>query len=238
MNKCSKEWLLPGSPCWLGQPQPGEFLPAVVIALGSSTVDAQLLGSNQRVKVSVEDVELRSKQSVSIEKHDLVGMDVLNEPEILMTLRTRYLEHRQIYTLMGQTLIAVNPYHSMKIYGEAHINSYRARKGPADKGVPHAYEIARQAELSLKENLRNQAVLITGESGAGKTETLKYLVEYLCFEHELHSPDINEKIIACNPILEAFGNASTSRNSNSSRFGKFIKLYYSLQNRQMKLVGA
>jgi len=140
--------------------------------------------------------------------------------------------------MMGQTLIAVNPYHHLEIYGDKFIRKYRALASTSDKGLPHIYEIARQAENRLKEDFRNQAVLITGESGAGKTESLKYLVEYLCYEPERHARDINEKIIACSPIMEAFGNAATNRNSNSSRFGKFIKLSYSYQHKAMKLVGA
>lgn len=165
-------------------------------------------------------------------------MDVLNEAEIFMALRSRYLQDQLIYTLMGQTLVAVNPYQLLKIYGEQFVQKYRALTGSTSRGLPHVYEIARQAENSLSEDLRNQAVLITGESGAGKTETLKYLVEYLCYESDKSAVGINERIIACNPIMEAFGNAATSRNSNSSRFGKFIKLSYSYHHKQLKLMGA
>jgi len=139
------------------------------------------LANNHRIKVSIDHVEQRSNRQSYDEQHDLVGMDVLNEAEIFAALRSRYLQGRQIYTLMGQTLIAVNPYHHLEIYGDGFIRKYRNLPRTSDKGVPHVYEIARQAESSLKEDLRSQAILITGESGAGKTETLKYLVEYLCY---------------------------------------------------------
>jgi myosin heavy subunit len=158
-------------------------------------------------------------------QHNLVEMDILNEAEIFGALRHRYVRDQTIYTYVGSTLVSLNPFQRLDIYGKHHINAHKAAQHNARQ--PHIYETGQLAEASLRSSCRNQGILITGESGAGKTEALKYLIEYLCYEPQGRSLDINDRIIDCNPILEAFGNAKTSRNSNSSRFGKYIKIYYS-----------
>jgi myosin heavy subunit len=94
-----------------------------------------------------------------------------------MAIRHRYLQDRCIYTFLGQTLIAVNPFHRLPIYGKETLQHFKALDSKImGKSTPHIYEIARQAENLIRQTQTSQGVLITGESGAGKTETLKYLV--------------------------------------------------------------
>ena len=144
-------------------------------------------------------------------------------------------------------LIAVNPYHWLPIYGDDQVQKARETALKDRANEPHIYTIAEQAYSQMKLNQSNQSILITGESGAGKTENTKKVLHYLASRATLsssllsasnpHLPrsegdssqcnaTIDERILLLNPILEAFGNARTIRNNNSSRFGKFIKLSF------------
>lgn len=119
--------------------------------------------------------------------------------------------------------MAVNPYENLHIYSKNLINAYKQKK--LTELPPHIYAIANLAYSKLIEENRNQCVLVSGESGAGKTESMKFILEYLATISKRPSP-IQEQILEANPILEAFGNAKTVRNDNSSRFGKYIEINF------------
>ena len=155
-----------------------------------------------------------------IKKQDnLVDIPHLNEPSILNAVHTRYNDDI-IYTYTGRILIAVNPFKNLNLFTADIISKYRQH---SDIFSPHIYQIADQAFKHLNKQHKNQTILVSGESGAGKTYSVRNIIKYLttCSNN---TSNIEAKIVESNPILEAFGNAKTLRNDNSSRFGKFIKV--------------
>ena len=154
---------------------------------------------------------------------NLIHLTYLNEPSILYNIEYRY-SNDNIYTFNGDILVAVNPFKNINIYNINDIDNYNSKAYIDLK--PHAYYIGKKTLDELKYN-KNQSILVSGESGAGKTQTTKIIMNYISEVSTDNENNIAEKILASNPILEAFGNAKTIRNDNSSRFGKFIKLQFS-----------
>ncbi|KAI3869343.1 hypothetical protein MKX03_014521 [Papaver bracteatum] len=152
--------------------------------------------------------------------NDLIQLSYLNEPSVLHNLQYRY-SNNMIYTKAGPVLVAVNPFKGVPIFGNEFVSAYR-QKALED---PHVYAIADTAFTGMMRDEVNQSIIISGESGAGKTETAKIAMQYLS---TLGGADgIEHEILQTNCILEAFGNAKTSRNDNSSRFGKLIEIHFS-----------
>ncbi|KAM7361301.1 myosin heavy chain 95F jaguar isoform 2-T2 [Cochliomyia hominivorax] len=148
---------------------------------------------------------------------------LLNEATFLDNLKTRYYKDK-IYTYVANILIAVNPYRDLHdLYAPATIKKYNGRS--LGELPPHVFAIADKAIRDMRVYKASQSIIVSGESGAGKTESTKYLLKYLCHSHDSAGP-IEQKILDANPVLEAFGNAKTTRNNNSSRFGKFIEVHY------------
>ncbi|ADM11386.2 myosin heavy chain [Encephalitozoon intestinalis ATCC 50506] len=156
---------------------------------------------------------------------DLAELSYLNEPGVLHNLKRRY-QNGRIYTYSGLFLLAINPYKNLRIYGEKDARKYTLSK--KYELEPHIFAVANEAYKSMVSSRENQSILITGESGAGKTENTKRVVEFLAMVGGSKDAEvsIDRKIIDANPILEAFGNAQTVKNDNSSRFGKFIKIKF------------
>ncbi|KAF3509344.1 hypothetical protein F2Q69_00003865, partial [Brassica cretica] len=151
---------------------------------------------------------------------DLMQLSYLNEPSVLYNLNYRY-NQDMIYTKAGPVLVAVNPFKEVPLYGSRYIEAYR--KGSNDS--PHVYAIADTAIREMIRDEVNQSIIISGESGAGKTETAKIAMQYLAALGG--GSGIEYEILKTNPILEAFGNAKTLRNDNSSRFGKLTEIHFS-----------
>ncbi|CAN0909026.1 VIII-1 [Linum grandiflorum] len=151
---------------------------------------------------------------------DLMQLSYLNEPSVLYNLQYRY-NQDMIYTKAGPVLIAINPFKKVPLYGNDFIEAYR------NKSIenPHVYAIADTAIREMIRDEVNQSIIISGESGAGKTETAKIAMQYLAALGG--GSGIEYEILKTNPILEAFGNAKTLRNDNSSRFGKLIEINFS-----------
>lgn len=156
----------------------------------------------------------------------------LNEASVVHNLHMRY-QSDLIYTYSGLFLVTVNPYCPLPIYTNEYINMYKGRSREDTK--PHIYAMADGAFRNLVDEGENQSILVTGESGAGKTENTKKVIQYLAAvapsdsttkSRGQHS-NLSAQILRANPILEAFGNAQTVRNNNSSRFGKFIRIEFS-----------
>ncbi|SPQ94194.1 WW domain containing protein [Plasmodiophora brassicae] len=158
---------------------------------------------------------------------DLVVLGDTSEPLIVHSLRTRFAENK-IYTNVGTILIAINPYCSLGLYTPSMLEKYMTR-GEVDL-PPHVYVIADQAFRGVLEKSNNQAIIISGESGAGKTETTKQCLQFLA-ECAGTESNVEQRILLANPVLEAFGNAKTVRNSNSSRFGKYIEVFLDSSSR-------
>ncbi|KAJ6486678.1 P-loop containing nucleoside triphosphate hydrolase protein [Mycena sanguinolenta] len=198
---------------------------------------------------------------------DIADLTFLNEASVVHNLRLRF-GSGAIYTYSGLFLVAINPYQSLPLYSDAIVQQYRSKR--RDENPPHIFAVAERAWVNMGDERENQSILITGESGAGKTESTKKVIQYLAAiatdVHASHSrsptigstlprsdsfrrghtlsPSVSSgsgsqlltargrlgllerQILQANPILEAFGNAQTQRNNNSSRFGKFVRITF------------
>lgn len=155
---------------------------------------------------------------------DLIRLSHMHKPAVLQNLYERYSESK-IYTLCGSILIALNPYEAQReLYNESQMKLVHQREDK-ENAIPHVYHIAESAYRALVRDWRSQSILVSGESGAGKTETSRHLLAYLSFASSSKNT-LNDKIVATTPILEAFGNAKTRYNDNSSRFGKFVMIQF------------
>ncbi|XP_077902846.1 unconventional myosin-VIIa isoform X7 [Ictidomys tridecemlineatus] len=159
---------------------------------------------------------------------DMIRLGDLNEAGILRNLLIRYRDHLIYTNCGGQTytgsiLVAVNPYQLLSIYSPEHIRQYTNKK--IGEMPPHIFAIADNCYFSMKRNSRDQCCIISGESGAGKTESTKLILQFLAAISGQHSW-IEQQVLEATPILEAFGNAKTIRNDNSSRFGKYIDIHF------------
>ena len=156
---------------------------------------------------------------------NLSYLKFINEPSILNILHMRY-DRDKIYTLNSKVLISINPFKQIESLYDLDTYCY-------NENIPHIYQIAELSYKNLIKTNTNQAILVSGESGAGKTENTKYILKYLSNKY---APDniLAQQIIDCNYIIEMLGNSMTRRNDNSSRFGKFIKIYF----KDEKIIGA
>uniref|UniRef100_A0AC35UCJ3 Myosin motor domain-containing protein n=1 Tax=Rhabditophanes sp. KR3021 TaxID=114890 RepID=A0AC35UCJ3_9BILA len=168
-------------------------------------------------------------------KNDLTNLSYLHEPGVLYNLNYRFEKMSAIYTYCGIVLVAINPYSDCSsLYGDDVIQVYRG-VGKQVKGLdPHIYAISEEAYFDMCEYGKNQSIIVSGESGAGKTVSAKFVMRYLATVASAWNGNstsgetgIEKKVLATNPIMEAIGNAKTIRNDNSSRFGKFIKINFS-----------
>ncbi|XP_039972878.1 myosin-16-like [Xiphias gladius] len=160
---------------------------------------------------------------------DMADLTFLNEASVLENLRSRYVSMR-IYTYSGLFCVTINPYKWLPIYGAKVAQIYKGKK--RNEVPPHLFSISDNAYHDMMMEHENQSMLITGESGAGKTENTKKVIQYFANVGASGSKasdskgSLEDQIIQANPVLEAFGNAKTIRNNNSSRFGKFIRIHF------------
>ncbi|XP_073978459.1 unconventional myosin-IXb-like isoform X2 [Rhodnius prolixus] len=165
-------------------------------------------------------------QPADREYPDLCQLPDLNEHTLLDNLRARFIAGH-IYTYVGSILIAVNPFKFYPIYNPKYVKLYQNRRmGP--ELPPHIFAVADSAYHCMLRNRRNQCIVISGESGSGKTESTNFLLHHLTAlsQKGSHGSGVEQTILSAGPVLEAFGNAKTAHNNNSSRFGKFIQVNY------------
>ncbi|XP_063321783.1 si:zfos-588f8.1 isoform X3 [Pelmatolapia mariae] len=155
---------------------------------------------------------------------DLCNLPVLNEDSILNNLRTRF-HKKKIYTYAGSILIAINPFKFLPIYNPKYVKMYENHQ--LGKLEPHIFAIADVAYYAMLRKKVNQCIVISGESGSGKTQSTNFLIHCLtALSQKGYASGVERTILGAGPVLEAFGNAKTAHNNNSSRFGKFIQVNY------------
>ncbi|XP_035270697.1 unconventional myosin-Vb [Anguilla anguilla] len=167
-------------------------------------------------------------------ENDLTALSFLHEPAVLHNLRVRFLDYSSIYTYCGIVLVAINPYEPLPIYGEEVIDAYSGQD-TADL-EPHIFSVAEEAYRTMIREQKNQSIIISGESGSGKTVSAKFTMRYFAaVGGASQQTSVEERVLASNPIMEAIGNAKTTRNDNSSRFGKYIEIGF---GRHGDIIGA
>ncbi|KAJ8534476.1 hypothetical protein K7X08_016204 [Anisodus acutangulus] len=181
-----------------------------------------LLSDGSVVAVPVGEL-LPANPDILQDVDDLIQLCYLSEPSVLHNLQCRYGQDR-IYTKAGPVLIAVNPFKEIQLYGNELVTAYRQKL----LDNPHIFSIAETAYSQMMEDEINQSIIISGESGSGKTETAKFAIEYLTMISG-GNDQIESELLQTSCILEAFGNAKTLRNNNSSRFGKLIEIYFNAE---------
>ncbi|CAH0715856.1 unnamed protein product, partial [Brenthis ino] len=158
---------------------------------------------------------------------DFVLLDNLTTDKFIENLQLRF-QNNKIYTYIGEVLVSVNPYKNLDIYGQQHMAQYRGRE--MFEVPPHVYAVADACQRVLRQQGRDTCVLISGESGAGKTEASKFIMKYIAANtmqvHREYIDRVKNVLIQSNSILETFGNAKTNRNDNSSRFGKYMDIHF------------
>uniref|UniRef100_A0A8C3FF62 non-specific serine/threonine protein kinase n=1 Tax=Chrysemys picta bellii TaxID=8478 RepID=A0A8C3FF62_CHRPI len=179
-------------------------------------------------KIRYERIHTRRPYRVdAADKHslddDLVNLEVLDEDTIIHQLQKRYAD-LQIYTYVGDILIALNPFQNLSIYSPQFSKLYHGVKRSSNP--PHIFASADAAYQGMVTFSKDQCIIISGESGAGKTESAHLIVQHLTFLGKANNRALREKILQVNPLVEAFGNACTAINDNSSRFGKYLEMMF------------
>merc|ERR1711899_336714 len=202
-------------------------------------VEVELVDTSKREVVSVDDIQKMNPPKFDKEE-DMADLTCLNEASVLHNVKERYFSGL-IYTYSGLFCVVVNPYVRLPIYTEKIVELYKGKR--RHEVPPHVFAITDTAYRSMMQDREDQSILCTGESGAGKTETTKKVIQYLAYvaaskpKSSSHTPsstegpnftfgELEQQLLKANPILEAFGNAKTVKNDNSSRFGKFIRINF------------
>ncbi|KAK7113251.1 hypothetical protein V1264_012571 [Littorina saxatilis] len=235
--------------CWVPDKEKGGFLAAEIQSTKGEEITVKIVKSSETKTFKKDDIQqMNPPKFEKIE--DMANMTYLNEASVLANLKTRY-EAGMIYTYSGLFCVAINPYRRLPIYTKSIVDKYRGKR--KSEMPPHLFSIADNAYQFMVQDRENQSMLITGESGAGKTENTKKVIQYFALvaatagkkaedepaEGKSKKPKgagtLEDQIVQCNPVLEAYGNAKTTRNNNSSRFGKFIRIHFGPQG---KIAGA
>uniref|UniRef100_A0A671P6C9 Uncharacterized protein n=1 Tax=Sinocyclocheilus anshuiensis TaxID=1608454 RepID=A0A671P6C9_9TELE len=206
-----------------------EYLKASIIRRDGDKVTCE---NSKGTTVTVKEDDVHPQNPPKFDKiEDMAMFTFLHEPAVLFNLKERYAAW-MIYTYSGLFCVTVNPYKWLPVYNQEVVLAYRGKK--RTEAPPHIFSISDNAYQYMLSDRENQSILITGESGAGKTVNTKRVIQY--FASIAASPSkketsekkgtLEDQIIQCNPALEAFGNAKTIRNDNSSRFGKFIRIHF------------
>ncbi|XP_056264528.1 myosin-11-like isoform X2 [Pseudoliparis swirei] len=189
----------------------------------------ELADSTKKLTVNKDDIQKMNPPKFS-KVEDMAELTCLNEASVLHNIRERYFSGL-IYTYSGLFCVVVNPYKMLPIYSDKIIEMYKGKK--RHELPPHIYSIADNAYRNMMQDREDQSILCTGESGAGKTENTKKVIQYLALVASSHKGkkdssvgELEKQLLQANPILEAFGNAKTIKNDNSSRFGKFIRINF------------
>uniref|UniRef100_A0A8C5CCM1 Unconventional myosin-VI n=1 Tax=Gadus morhua TaxID=8049 RepID=A0A8C5CCM1_GADMO len=215
-----------GKPVWAPHPTNG-FQLAMIVDIGADSLTVEPLTQRSKPFLAQMSQVFPAEEDVNKHVEDNCSLMYLNEGTLLNNVRIRYSKDH-IYTYVANILIAVNPYFDIaKMYAPETIKSYQGKS--LGTLPPHVFAIADKAFRDMKVLKMSQSIIVSGESGAGKTENTKFVLRYLTTTYGT-GQDIDERIVEANPLLEAFGNAKTVRNNNSSRFGKFVEIHFNEKN--------
>uniref|UniRef100_A0A4W5PNY2 Myosin VA n=1 Tax=Hucho hucho TaxID=62062 RepID=A0A4W5PNY2_9TELE len=201
---------------------------------GDSTLHLTLEDGLHKLDDKTKNLPHLRNPDILVGENDLTALSYLHEPAVLHNLKVRFTDSKLIYTYCGIVLVAINPYENLPIYGSDIINAYSGQNmGDMD---PHIFAVAEEAYKQMARDERNQSIIVSGESGAGKTVSAKYAMRYFAtVSGAATEANVEEKVLASNPIMEAIGNAKTTRNDNSSRFGKYIEIGF---DKRYRIIGA
>ncbi|CAN1242726.1 XI-2 [Linum perenne] len=219
-----------GSLVWLEDPDVS-WIDGQVLEINGNDLKVQCT-SDKTVVCKASSVYPKDPEFPSCGVDDMTKLAYLHEPGVLQNLKVRY-DINEIYTYTGNILIAVNPFRRLPhLYDNHMMDQY---KGAAIGELsPHPFAVADTAYRQMINDGISQSILVSGESGAGKTESTKSLMRYLAFmggRNASEGRSVEQQVLESNPVLEAFGNAKTVRNNNSSRFGKFVELQFDKRGR-------
>merc|ERR1712168_730480 len=220
----------PGKSVWIPCPKDGGYREGLLESgvLEGPASKCLVVGGHEKFTHKAADVG--KVNPPKFEKcEDMVNLTFLNDASVFWNLKTRY-QAKMIHTYSGLFVVVVNPYKRYPLYTHRVSKIYLGKR--RNEVPPHLWAIAEMAYRGMLTNKKDNAMLITGESGAGKTENTKKVITYLAMvatgagKKDAKKVSLEDQIVATNPILESYGNAKTSRNDNSSRFGKFIRIHF------------
>ncbi|CAI4225395.1 unnamed protein product [Auanema sp. JU1783] len=220
--------------CWVPHETEGFVLGSIKNETNDEVV-AEICETGKVVTISKDDIQKANPPKFD-KVEDMSELTYLNEASVLHNLKERYFSSL-IYTYSGLFCVVINPYKRLPIYSDKLIEEFRGKK--RHEMPPHIFAIADCAYKSMLQEREDQSILCTGESGAGKTENTKKVIQYLaqvagvtkCKQYSTVTPakgELEQQLLQANPILEAFGNSKTVKNDNSSRFGKFIRINFDM----------
>ncbi|XP_047173231.1 myosin-9-like isoform X2 [Vigna umbellata] len=222
--------IIVGSHVWIEDPEVS-WIDGQVLKINGK--DAEIETTNgKKVNANLSKIYPKDMEAPPGGVDDMTKLSYLHEPGVLQNLKARY-ELNEIYTYTGNILIAINPFQRLPhIYGAHMMQQYKG--APFGELSPHVFAVADVAYRAMINEKKSNSILVSGESGAGKTETTKMLMQYLAFlggRAGTEGRTVEQQVLESNPVLEAFGNAKTVRNNNSSRFGKFVEIQFDKSGR-------
>ncbi|KAG5232665.1 myosin [Salix suchowensis] len=222
--------IIVGSEIWVEDPQLA-WLDGKVSKITGQDAEIET-STGKKVTAKLSKIYPKDMEAPAGGVDDMTKLSYLHEPGVLENLKTRY-ELNEIYTYTGNILIAINPFQRLPhIYDGHMMQQYKG--APFGELSPHVFAVADVAYRAMINERKSNSILVSGESGAGKTETTKMLMRYLAFlggRAATEGRTVEQQVLESNPVLEAFGNAKTVRNNNSSRFGKFVEIQFDKHGR-------
>ncbi|XP_052887732.1 myosin-16 isoform X1 [Gossypium arboreum] len=214
-----------GSHVWV-EDQELAWVDGVVTSVNGNEAEVETINGNQ-VTTKLSKLYPKDMEAPDTGVDDMTKLSYLHEPAVLHNLAIRY-GIKEIYTYCGNILIAINPFQAIShLYDTKLMDSYKGAQ-LGDRS-PHVFAITDVAYRAMNNEGKSNSILVSGESGAGKTETTKMIMRYLAYlggHAAAEARTVERKVLESNPVLEAFGNAKTVRNNNSSRFGKFVEIQF------------